>query len=358
MKIFNFETYEYFKSIIMSKQNQTEYNNQLCQTKIPLPIEFYDKNHLKELLLTPSNILHYKYSVHELKIIAKQFALVTSGNKTQLEKRIYFYLFMSKHAVKIQKVFRGVLLRISITGHGPALKKRSICTNAYDFLSMDPLEEIPYAQFFSFKDNDGFIYGFDIISLYNLLKQSNGNVKNPYNRRDIPQQVISNLRRLLRLSVILNRPINVNIENELGELSVQKKVELNVLSLFQKINALGNYSDPKWFMDLNHIRLIRLMRELMDIWMYRTPLTIEVKREICPPLGNPFWNVSHFTCLHSMDIDSARLFVINILDKMVNSGVNQDSQSLGAFYVLGALTLVSSDAADGIPWLYQSVNYT
>jgi hypothetical protein len=45
------------------------------------------------------------------------------------------------------------------------------------------------------------------------------------------------------------------------------------------------------------------------------------------------------------------------LEKMVTTGINHDSKSLGAFYVLAALTLVSVDAANGIPWLYQSVNY-
>jgi hypothetical protein len=251
---------------------------------------------------------------------------------------------------------RGKLQRIYNDSHGPGFFKRNICTNACDFLSMDPLHEIPYSQFFSFRDKDGFIYGFDIVSLYNLLYQSKGDVKNPYNRLVIPQDVISNLRRLLRLSIILNIPTNVDIKDELDDLSIQKKVELNVLSLFQKINALGNYSDPKWFMDLTISQLNKLMRELVDIWMYRAPLTMEVKREICPPLGNPFGSTS-FLCIHSMDLDSARSFVINILEKMVTTGINHDSKSLGAFYVLAALTLVSVDAANGIPWLYQSVNY-
>ena len=356
MKIFNFETHEYFNAIIVSKQNQLEYNNQMCQTKIPLSVDFYDKTHFKDLLLTPTNILQYKYSVQQLKLIAKQYGLITSGNKSQLEKRIYFYLFMSKYVTKIQKIMRGKLQRIYNDSHGPGFFKRNICTNACDFLSMDPLHEIPYSQFFSFRDKDGFIYGFDIVSLYNLLYQSKGDVKNPYNRLVIPQDVISNLRRLLRLSIILNIPTNVDIKDELDDLSIQKKVELNVLSLFQKINALGNYSDPKWFMDLTISQLNKLMRELVDIWMYRAPLTMEVKREICPPLGNPFGSTS-FLCIHSMDLDSARSFVINILEKMVTTGINHDSKSLGAFYVLAALTLVSVDAANGIPWLYQSVNY-
>jgi hypothetical protein len=44
-----------------------------------------------------------------------------------------------------------------------------------------------------------------------------------------------------------------------------------------------------------------------------------------------------------------------ILDKFVNRGVYTDSQCLGAYYVLGALTIVSEEAAASLPWLYQSM---
>ena len=39
----------------------------------------------------------------------------------------------------------------------------------------------------------------------------------------------------------------------------------------------------------------------------------------------------------------------------IPSGIDQDSRSLGALYVLTALTLVSPNAADAMPWLYNSV---
>jgi len=45
------------------------------------------------------------------------------------------------------------------------------------------------------------------------------------------------------------------------------------------------------------------------------------------------------------------------LEKFVNSGVDADNRTLGAYYVLGALTLVNEDAATSLPWLFQSLNY-
>jgi hypothetical protein len=40
---------------------------------------------------------------------------------------------------------------------------------------------------------------------------------------------------------------------------------------------------------------------------------------------------------------------------MINSSPDQNNQSLGAFYILGALTLVNNQAAESMPWLYESV---
>jgi hypothetical protein len=49
--------------------------------------------------------------------------------------------------------------------------------------------------------------------------------------------------------------------------------------------------------------------------------------------------------------------ILEILETLVNSGVDRDSKSLGAYYVLGALTLVNESAATSLPWLFQSVSY-
>ena len=45
------------------------------------------------------------------------------------------------------------------------------------------------------------------------------------------------------------------------------------------------------------------------------------------------------------------------MEIMVNNGINNDSKALGCYYILCALTLVNSDAAESLPWLYESVNY-
>jgi hypothetical protein len=301
----------------------------------------------------------YNYTVQQLKTIGSHYKLKVSGaNKSQLVTSIYSFLYLSHYSLKIQKIIRGILTRKYITMHGPGYKNKNVCTNTTDFFTMDNLSELPNSQFFSFKDMDGFIYGFDLMSIYNLIYKCNGLIKNPYNRLPISSENIENFRSLLRLSKILRIPISTEIKDINQEISTQKSIELRSLTLFQNIDALGNYSNANWFMNLNRQQLIKMIRELLDIWSYRAPLSIETKRSICPPLGNPFGRFVNFSQLQSLEnIDDIRKYNLEILEKFVNSGIDRDNKCLGAYYVLGALTLVSEDAATSLPWLYQAVCY-
>jgi hypothetical protein len=56
-----------------------------------------------------------------------------------------------------------------------------------------------------------------------------------------------------------------------------------------------------------------------------------------------------------LEINQLFYNVLTILENFVNSGINNESRRLGAYYVLGALTLVSEDAATSLPWLYDAV---
>ena len=300
----------------------------------------------------------YKYNNQHLKLIAKKYKIKLSGNKHELIFRLYNYLKLSCEITKIQKCCRGFLQRKYNKYHGPAGYNRMICTNTTDFMTMDELKDIPFIQFFSYKDVDNFIYGFDIISLYNLISKSGKNVKNPYNRNDISLTVIHNLRDLLRIGKILNIKTDVDIKNLIGDITPQKNTELRILELFQRMDSLGNYSNTVWFSSLDKPRLIRFMRELNDIWMFRAQLSIQTKRCICPPYGDPFRNINYGILHNEQNIENIKKSVLCILERFVNSGIDCENQKLGAFYVLGALTLVNSDAASALPWLYDSMNYS
>jgi len=345
----NFSVDEYMNSISTKSEKMIPV--------VKKTIKISDDNIIIPTMKNYNDITNYNYNVSQLKIIAKNYKLKISGNKNELVSRIFTFLYLSSYIIKIQKVFRGHIVKRYIKLHGPAATKRNLCTNSTDFVSMEPLEEIKFNQFLSYKDEDGFIYGFDITSLFNLFSK-NGNINNnPYNRNKIPDTILKNIKTLLRLSKILKITIVLDLEDETPSISEEKVVELRSLSLFQNIDSLGNYSNCNWFLSLNRNQIIKFVRELADIWSYRAQLSVETKRAICPPNGDPFRNLNMSLVHVSQNFNIVRKVVLEVLEKLVNTGVDKDSKSLGAYYVLGALTLVNQDAATSLPWLFQSLNY-
>jgi len=139
-------------------------------------------------------------------------------------------------------------------------------------------------------------------------------------------------------------------------LSIQQQDENTLFAAFQRINSHGHYADSAWFSELNFIGIMRFMRELADIWNYRAQILPHLKQEICPPNGDPFRHID----LRGFHVqpDLIRHHGIQLVNTFVTSGINRDSQSLGAYYVLSALTLVSQPAQAAMPWLYESVMHT
>ena len=345
--------------------NIQEYHDTLCnrifskiiptkQTKIDDRLGFRIPNFNEFELLVKCN-----YNINQLKTIAKHYEIKMVGNKSNMSSQIYSYLYLSSFAVKLQKYCRGHLFRKYMRFHGPALKQRSLCTNNIDFLSMEQLSDISKEQFFSYKDEDGFIYGFDILSLYNLIYKCDDNVvKNPFNIKPIGQYVIDDFRTLLRLSKLFKINLVIEIADISKEVSNKKRIELQTLTLFQNIDALGNYSNAEWFLTLDRLRLLKFTRELVDIWTYRAHITNETKRAICPPIGNPFSRLPKYHILQNIEnIDDIRSHLLGTLERLIGSGIDKDSKCMGAYYILGALTLVNVDAATTMPWLYQAVCY-
>jgi len=331
-----------------------------CEKIITIPKKVEKINDVDIVIPTYSTyniILNYNYNKEQLRSFLKHYKLKLTGSKKDAITRIYCFLRLSYFATKLQKIFRGRLQRRYNKLHGPALAKRELCTNKTDFFTMEDLTEISYAQFFSYKDIDDFIYGFDIISLYNLIQKSGKDVKNPYNRTDIPKNVLMNMKTLLRLGKLLNIKIDVDIKDVLTEVTDKKSIELRILNLFQNLDSLGHYSSSVWFTSLNRLNLIKFIREIGDIWNYRAQISNETKRAICPPNGDPFRNLSMNYIISEHDLDNVKKAILDVLEKIVNGGIDRDSKALGAYYVLGALTLVNPDAATSIPWLFQSFSY-
>jgi len=321
----------------------------------------YVKKSKKKLKQTDFEILDFSeydkifknnYTVSQLKSISRFFKQKVSGNKKELTFNVYNYLKYSFFSVKIQRIFRGFFIRRFLKLHGPAIKKRDVCVNNQDFLTFTELKDIPYYQFYSFKDKDNFVYGFDLCSIYNMIK--NGEyVKNPYNRNDLPKDILTSLKKIIKISKKIKLPLNIKLKDDTEMLSYKKKTELRALNVFQKFDTMGFITDSNWLMNLSRNRCIRYLRELNDVWNYRAQITNETKNNILPPYGRLF-NINLNNIFSTKTELFIKNFILDIIEKLITSGVNQSSRSLGSFYALGTLTIVSVNASNSLPWLYES----
>ena len=336
-----------------------------------------------------------KMKLLQLKDIARKNKLPISGAKYILIGRIEKFFIESHASSLIQKVFRRYMVIQSFVQRGPGFKNIKKCVNDSDFVTLDTLDEIPFYDFYSYQDANGFIYGFSISSLISLFKQK-GKLTNPYNRENMDIEIMNQIIYLHKLKKILfanmqipakpsenivERSNNTNYqqtnhslnrtreeipntdsfsdERELIERmrEIQEKpMQIRIQELFMEIDQLGNYTDASWFLNLSTPAYLRYYRYLSDIWNYRGQLSNETKRNICK-LTDPFRNNYLVRNATILEHDQIKRICINAMEHMIYTGVDIEFRKLGALHVLSALTIVSTEARQNMMWLYESVLY-
>ena len=296
-------------------------------------------------------------------------------------------------------------MKTTFSLRGPAFKNRKICVNDTDFVTMEPLDEIPNENFFSYKDTKQFIYGFNITSIIQMIR-TKGKFNNPYNREELDKKLLKNIKKLYRLCFIVypefknenesvrtspNNMINNNAESvnnnsanrqytnefrhhtdvitsrysnlirnvqEKLRIIREKTIEQRITELFIEFDHLGNYTNSAWFSTLDISQYIRLYRCILDIWNYRGQLSYSVKSKICL-LGNPCSEIIPRTFFTNDSISYERIQngCLTIFENLIYTGIDEDHRKLGAFHALSALTVVSRDARQSMPWLYESLVY-
>ena len=336
------------------------------------------------------NIDLHKYKVPELKDIARKHKLYVTGTKPILIERIRICFNYSMKVVKIQKMFRGFMVRFFFKNRGPAANNTSLCVNETDGYTLEPLNEISFKNFFSYRDAKDFIYGFDLCSLVTVFK-TKGKIINPYTRDRIDTTILTRILALHRISNILfsekttqNRVVmplpienNVVVQNrythlprntptfttELRELSAKmqeirtRPLSQRIQDLFIEIDLLGNYTQSSWFTSLERRDYVRFFRVLSDVWNYRAQLTPDTKRNICQ-LHDPFLNV-RINTYNYLEIPLIDLVggCVTVMENMIYTGIDTEYKKIGALHILSVLTVVSIPARNNMFWLYESLIY-
>lgn len=360
--------------------------------------------------ITYENYLKYnldlkKYQIGDLKSVIRVLGNIRlTGTKPQLIERITTRFNDIKHSILIQRFFRGWYVRYIQTLRGPGLKNRHICVNDSDMATLEPLSEISTSSFFSYKDNNNFIYGFDVSSLIQHI-QSKGKFINPYTRETVSKKFakyafkvyrgsyaifpefrennkkleIPSRRRQYTASTMLSiqrrmeslrnqfqdssptRPGTfTTIQTQLSNIRNQS-IEERIRGLFVEIDQLGNYTQYTWFDNLPHRGLVLFYRGLHDIWHYRAGLTHTIKRNICYGISHnassPFTRHQNlgYREISFLEYAELRTSCLEVFEHLVYCGIDNDHKKIGTLHALSALTLVSIEARHAMPWLYESV---
>lgn len=311
-----------------------------------------------------------KMKMDELKMLARQNLLKVGGRKPVLIDRIENFFLLSKHISKIQSIMRMYLAKKFID-RGPAMKNRKLCVNDSDFVSLEPIEDIHWMDFYSFTDNKGFCYGFDI---NNLIKYfTNSKICNPFTKELINVDILKRIKKIHRINSFYKKKvsswdscknsletINGNvvlntetiIKNRLSQL-INKQVNERIVELFMEIDLLGNYTQSKWFFDLSKELLVRLSLKIYYIWNeYHIPY--DLKRKICPYFNPTIYNVPHISTRINAGVTTLeymRMYCITLFENIVYGSLDNEYRKIGVLHLLSLLTSVSRGASESMPWL-------
>lgn len=354
------------------------------------------KEHLKYYKSTLHIPTYYKsYEKREAKnTIRNLHDFTLMGTKKTLYDKLKCFFEQHRLVIIIQKSARRFLTKVMLNLMGPAKFNRKLCVNESDFYTLEPLQNIPFDNFFSYKDTENFIYGFELSSLiqYIKMKEKSGElrkkIKNPYNRNSMKNE-ITKIHRLYYLSKLLtgnykkrelptriqkrnryesnsynnlrSRTLSIGLDfnyNHSHMLEMIRAIrsktnEERTRELFIEIDQLGNYTDYRWFMNLNRDCYMRYYRILKDIWTHRAQIPTHTKIKICP-LWDPFGMFSSVN-IHELTTEQLMSRCLCVMEDMIYTGVEIQYKTIGALHVLSVLTVINREARSHMPWLYESL---
>ena len=227
---------------------------------------------------------------------------------------------------------------------GEGFLNKSVSNNDSDFFTYDSRDEIDDKYYFSYKDEKGFVWFFDIRSFNKLIEMKH---PNPYTMVSIPKRVI---KRAIKLTKLLNlNQSDELIDQKQMKLSRRQIIKQKTIDLFCDIDSAGYYCQPIWFLNLSLHLLKKLYRNLEDLWNYRLQITPEVKSRICPPNGLVFTtrlsDINHYT-----NRDELKDLILNDILKFQNA-ISFEDKKLGYMYFIIGLGAVSRPCCETHEWL-------
>ena len=246
--------------------------------------------------------------------------------------------------IKIKNKKTNLLNRLRGEGYKDKIK----CNNESDFYTYDLLSEMDGKYFFSYKDDNDFIWFFDIRSFNKLIEM---NHNNPYTREEIPHHVKVRARNLSKVLKLTKEDELINNENI--QLNQRQIIKQKTIDIFSQMEQFGFGCDINWFLQLNVRKLRNLYRNLEDIWSYRLNLSYEKKSQISPPNGIVF-NIPIVEVNNTSSILQLQDIILNEVMKF-NNAVSDEDKKLGFMYFLLGMGLVSRECYEIHQWIIHAV---
>lgn len=238
--------------------------------------------------------------------------------------------------------------------HGPAFWHRALCTNDADFFSTDPVSDISGVTFFSYKDPDNHVYGFDVRSIHTLIyraRTAGESPTNPFTRAHFAPEVLRSVTACVRL---LNKRGLPTEWAPLTPPTPEQQIRMKIVDIFAKIDELNYYSSPEWFLELDEDDHREYYGHLYNIWTHRAGLSMAQKNTIVPGFHTRLFRFARWA-LADQPLESLQRMNLQVIRLLITSAADRNDRILGAMYAVSALTLVSDAARTAYPWLYESV---
>ena len=266
--------------------------------------------------------------------------LSSAPKKKREESAKIIQNFWNRYGRSILRRVKGILTYVPKEAH-----------NDKDIYSYEPVETIPLTYRFSYVDEKGHAWLFDMRFLLQLLQYGN-DLKNPFTQEVIPAHILERLQSFSSKLRAKNVPI-VYLEKD--ELTPEQIWNQKVLDVFLKFTALGYGVNVLWFESMNTRLHEHFYTRLWELWNRILNLT-EADRERIVPGHNAgraplFRWIPQQICGRGFDLKWWRKQNLMLMKTFLTRAENKHDQGCGALYVLTALANTHPHCGQAFQWL-------
>lgn len=226
---------------------------------------------------------------------------------------------------------------------------RNQCINEADFLTFQPIREIPSHALFCIQDQTKwFAFHIDSFAQY-IHPLPKDNILNPYTRNPFHPDDIRRFYLSLKWKGLLHQtslhPAIQQcpyLQSTYYPLPFDKRIDRMIENLnFLETDYLHNTIQSKWFTDLSNSKWYQFYITILFMWNNR--LTEEIRNNLNPHFP-PFPKKTKTPVKDSL----------TLCENLLYYGINHECCQIGASIILSSITMVNLEARKKMPYYYHA----